>query len=337
MIDKLKIENFKGIKQIEIEEFKRINFFIGGNNCCKTTILEAISLINTGNIVNMLNNITKYSTVGSVVDSFFYGMDQSNEPKVEINESSDKNHSILKIAYIESYEKITKEEKTDEALSIVDSEVKILNYIFELDSKKNVLIAKNNRYRFTSSEEVKKPFFYIPSSRKSIDFFKTIQKLQTNKKIDEIIPILKNYDKDIERIYTNGTEIMVDLLRYDKSLPFDSMGDGFVSAAHIASYLLFYDNCVLLIDEIENGLYKNNIKKLIKYILKIVEKKNIQLFITTHSEEFLKSFYDEVEEKSDVSKVFRIEKSQKNNEEIKLVTYSQTEAKQVTSEGWEMR
>lgn len=42
---RIKIENFRGIGTLEINDFKQINLFVGENNCGKTTILEALFLI----------------------------------------------------------------------------------------------------------------------------------------------------------------------------------------------------------------------------------------------------------------------------------------------------
>ncbi|MFX0097826.1 MAG: AAA family ATPase [Candidatus Hodarchaeota archaeon] len=42
LITNVEIQNFKGIKQCNIEQIRRINFFIGKNDACKSTILESI-------------------------------------------------------------------------------------------------------------------------------------------------------------------------------------------------------------------------------------------------------------------------------------------------------
>ena len=39
--EQLKIENFRGIKSLEINDLARINLFVGKNNCGKTSVLEA--------------------------------------------------------------------------------------------------------------------------------------------------------------------------------------------------------------------------------------------------------------------------------------------------------
>jgi AAA15 family ATPase/GTPase len=46
MFTKLEINNFRGIRKLELNDFNRINVFVGKNNVGKTTVLEALFLLN---------------------------------------------------------------------------------------------------------------------------------------------------------------------------------------------------------------------------------------------------------------------------------------------------
>ena len=122
----------------------------------------------------------------------------------------------------------------------------------------------------------------------------------------------------------------------DKSLSIGTMGEGFISSLIIISNLLVAawkgKEIIILIDEIENGLYRTALKKLIRTILKLIKEYNIQLFITTHSEEFLKELY-KLELDNTVS-LYRMENEKSN---IKAIYYSEEEAKELLAEGWEIR
>ena len=63
MIKSIRIKNYRGIKDLEIGNFKKYNFFIGDNGSKKTTILESIgigvSLLNFEKIL-LLFNLTCY-------------------------------------------------------------------------------------------------------------------------------------------------------------------------------------------------------------------------------------------------------------------------------------
>ena len=64
MIKSIKIKNYRGIKDLEIDNFKKYNFFIGDNGSKKTTVLESIgislSVLNfTSPLTYMLNRQIK--------------------------------------------------------------------------------------------------------------------------------------------------------------------------------------------------------------------------------------------------------------------------------------
>ena len=63
MIKDLYIENFRGFDKLKIDDIKKINFLVGKNNCGKTSVLEAISLmisifdVNSGYYINGIRKI----------------------------------------------------------------------------------------------------------------------------------------------------------------------------------------------------------------------------------------------------------------------------------------
>ena len=122
----------------------------------------------------------------------------------------------------------------------------------------------------------------------------------------------------------------------DKNLSIGTMGEGFISSLIIISNLLVTawkdKDVIILIDEIENGFHRTTLKKLTGTILKFTKEYNIQLFITTHSEEFLNELY-KLELKNTVS-LYRMENEKSG---IKAIYYSEEEAKELLNEGWELR
>ena len=122
----------------------------------------------------------------------------------------------------------------------------------------------------------------------------------------------------------------------DKSLSIGTMGEGFISSLIIISNLLVAGGnnrgVIILIDEIENGLHRTALKKLVRTILKLIKEYDIQLFMTTHSEEFLKEFY-----KLDLKNIASLYRMENEKNGIKAMYYSEEEAKELLAEGWEIR
>jgi len=73
-------------------------------------------------------------------------------------------------------------------------------------------------------------------------------------------------------------------------LPLRSMGDGINRILTIILALVNSDNGFLLIDEFENGLHYTVQEQLWKVIFNLSQKLNVQIFITTHSEDCITGF-----------------------------------------------
>ncbi len=78
-------------------------------------------------------------------------------------------------------------------------------------------------------------------------------------------------------------------------VPIDSMGDGFKSLLSIiASIQRYQKDCVFLIEEPEVHMHPGYIQELTKYLIALSRKLKIQLFISTHSLDFINSIlYDD--------------------------------------------
>ena len=67
MVNSIKIERLRGIRECILEDFGRFNIFLGHNNCGKTTVLEAIYLF-LGND-NIIGNVNINNLRQLIVDS----------------------------------------------------------------------------------------------------------------------------------------------------------------------------------------------------------------------------------------------------------------------------
>jgi predicted ATP-dependent endonuclease of OLD family len=57
MLKKLKIENFRCFKSFELNHLGKVNLLVGENNSGKTSILEALNIFYSGNILKTLKQI----------------------------------------------------------------------------------------------------------------------------------------------------------------------------------------------------------------------------------------------------------------------------------------
>jgi len=115
---------------------------------------------------------------------------------------------------------------------------------------------------------------------------------EKEKYVIEALKIIEPTTERIAFIEENPRErtTVVKLANTDTVLPLRSMGDGINRVLTIILALVNADNGFLLIDEFENGLHYTVQEQLWKVIFNLAQKLNVQVFVTTHSEDCIAGF-----------------------------------------------
>lgn len=348
MIKSIRIKNYRGIKDLEIDNFKKYNFFIGDNGSKKTTILESlgigVSLLDFDRILKNARN-RKMKIKKENISSLFFNSDTTNvidfilettdNVKVETTVSIDKTLSMFQdfssndySNYLYTIEKKIKEDKL----------------------KTDIYIKENSQTTYRNSKMDKIPLSFqnflkkynvlveiSDSLKNSSGTVFQVDRIIKSRKKDELLKYLQVIDKDIKEIYINDEEIFVEKETLKEFIPISSIGDGMVLALDIITSLILIDDFrVILIDEIERGIYYKNYRKLSEIIIELCKNNpNIQLFITTHSKEFLEVF-NEVLLKSEKDN-FSLFSLRNKKEKLDFVHYTSEELKDTLETGWDPR
>lgn len=156
-----------------------------------------------------------------------------------------------------------------------------------------------------------------------------------------IIDALKIIEPTTERIAFIGENsrvrtAVIKLANIPNPLPLRSMGDGINRILTIILALVNSDNGFLLIDEFENGLHYTVQEKLWNVIFKLAQSLNIQVFVTTHSEDCISGFENILNDPKNTleGKLIRLDNVKG---EIKQVEFSADELKIATDQNIEIR
>ncbi|MEX6493769.1 AAA family ATPase [Fusobacterium animalis] len=348
MIKSIAIKNYRGIKDLEINNFKKYNFFIGDNGSKKTTILESLGIAYLLDFFQILEYSIdrKIKLKKENISSLFYNSDINNNiefilktddtPELETTISVDSNLSIF-----QDY-----------------SSNQVNKYLYTVDKKigedrlenNNIYLDKNNQIPYLENtikniprnfEKFLKKYTILTQISNNINNLngstEEIDKIIKNRKKEKLLKCLQIIDKDIIDIYINDEEIFVEKETLRTYIPISSIGDGMVLALDIISHLIFFDNFeIILIDEIEKGIYYKNYRKLSEIIIDLCKNnQNIQLFITTHSKEFLEAFNEALlESEKDNFSLFSL---RNKKEKLDVVHYTSEELKDTLETGWDPR
>lgn len=274
-INELHIKNFLTFEELEISDLKRVNLIAGSNNSGKTALLEAIRILESQGDDTVINNILQNR------GSYISGHNDIYENLFNRNAIKASKGGMF------SQAKIIKIEIN--SLEIIRSS----NYLPSIEYS-----LKYNTDQFKKIQSVASPnhpndkAIYIPYQFS----FEKLEELWSNivltPKEDDVLKIIQDsIDSSIIRFDISRQKVKVRLSNTEQPVPLDTMGDGVQRILLIALGLANAQSKVLLIDEIEMGLHHTVLEKLWKIIFKYSKLWNIQVFVTTHSQDAIRTFY----------------------------------------------
>lgn len=299
MLHSLQLNHFRGIESVSLDELAQVNLIVGGNNTGKTSILEALTLLygddqqlaalpetfrksanNSDQWINFWptlirkENYDGFSIIGNPNDrlkgvSVFAIKDDPN------------NHSAFYRRHLgdELFGTIEDPEKqrSTPLISIRDSS----NGTTSTKDCPNDL----EKLAILSTTQA--------DPKQTAALFNEIQFNQNNKaKLEELLrEAIEPRLKFLTYGQRQGTSEHLIYVGLDSGpmIPFTQMGQAFARALHIYCEIFSQQPDILLIDEIENGLYYRGLEDFWKGLFAVLKNQNVQLFATTHSRECMEA------------------------------------------------
>ena len=331
MLEKLEINNFRGIKNLNFDSFKNINIFTGKANVGKTSVLEAIYMILRINAESMVTISDLRDIVGydDIFESLFYDYNLKNSIKLNalINnykidiriKPNTNNRSITvplsnqisknDINFVNSLQFDIKNGKTSKSNVIVE---KINNTV-------NFQVLSANKININIEDNVE----FIAEYYSKNNLYKNLKNiLEKKKEKEELHEYCRQFNDNIKDIRFIDNKIVIETDNLEHTLNLKTMGKGFQTYLTIIASMVA-GNKYILIDEIENGIHYEIMKILIKNIVDLSQEHNLQFFITTHSKEFLQTLNEFTEDNGyfDIISLFNLFLNKEKD--IKAVKFTQ--------------
>ena len=119
-----------------------------------------------------------------------------------------------------------------------------------------------------------------------------------------------------------------------EKIPLPLLSSGIEKILSILLVVQLYSHGIVLIDEMENGLYFDLMGRISSVILKAAIESNVQIFVTTHSLEYLRSLEPIIREYPDE---FRLIRTTKNNGSNVIDCFDSQHFIAALEEGFEIR
>ncbi len=330
MLDSLHIKNFRCFEDLTIPSLGRVNLIVGKNNSGKSTLLEAIyTYSKKGNIDTILNILSDrdeasyFDGSSEKRDAFQDIQNLFTERKFPI--INDENKNIIYIGNIEktlklevAYVRYIEESKTiRESLPArsVPPERKFINQeqeeqanspVFEalavIPKEPNELTVYDAN-NFNLSTTLKRNIKDLPSSFVATQLFQVndlaelwddILLNSMDTEANSFLSIIDNRFINLFFIrkpgFRHGRIAVVKYAGEKKAIPLKSFGEGISRLLQIFLHAFQARGGYLMIDEFENGLHYSIQEEVWEKLFKLAKELDIQVFVTTHSEDAVKAF-----------------------------------------------
>lgn len=346
MLNEIQIQNFRGIKDLKISNFSKVNIFVGKANVGKTSILEALYVYLVEHSIPKILDFRQLTIDEDCFQGFFYDYDASKE--ILLKGSINRKQILLRIHCKNSLEYVNVSfPSLPQNFDIPKHSKGINNLVFEYFDKThnndntikpiktmaiNKLFPNPNQIQFQASlinqSEISKPLnlnavefigqnsFYENILRENLE--EVISKKQ---KKGKLINELQKISEDIQDIlFLRNNKLAIQKNNLDNSINLKLMGQGFQKYFAVLTSIL-NENKYILIDEIENSLHFEALEILIRFLLLGTED-DVQFFITTHNQELLEKLSEILNKEREKVSVFNVYENENN---INVIRYSQKE------------
>lgn len=337
----IEIKNFRGIDHLKVDDFSRVNVFLGQNNSGKSSVLEALLLL-----MGMSNPDLPLSLNKSRTRSFriaylqetryqFYNLDLNNIPEFSSEQFDGlKRHLQMRLLHVDD------EAKGDGLLngqSFVSDPVRVPNTIemlFDITNSQGTKHFRSslsvNHADATSRQEPAKEYVeknyavLFSSDLLSSNLTNDLSELFKRKQKNQILSYLQLFDSRINAIDILNNDVYIGYSDVREMLPVSMSGDGLRRYLNIVAGSANPMNTAILIDEIDNGLHYSAYKKLWEAIFALATTTNKQVFVTTHSKEtlyYLNEMLEEIPDYQNELRLYTIERTLKKGLQAYKLSY----------------
>lgn len=317
----IEIKNFRGIDHLEINDFSRVNVFLGQNSSGKSSVLECLLLMmgmSNPDLPQTVNSIRSRS-FSSFADLcyLFHNYDLKVKPEIDAELfDATKRHLSLDLTYVfdensqvglQNGQIPTSETKTFlntlKMLFDVEAGQQKNSYECSLTVNQQGLISKK---KLAEGYLEKNSVAFLSSDLAAGNPANDLVELAKRKLKDTVTERLKHFDSRITMLEILNNVAYIGLEGIDQLLTVNMQGDGLRRYLNVVAASANPMNNILLIDEIENGLHYSAYKKLWEAIFNLATTTNKQVFVTTHSKETLLCLSEMLEENTDYQKGLRL-------------------------------
>ncbi len=306
MLVSFDVKNFRCLRHLELRKLAPVNILVGDNDTGKTAVLEAIFLHLLQGNIGGVPKVKAFRRTPTALDEtawrdLFPDFDETKEIELSsvdhlqelrisrftVGEVSEARTSTSTSGIQDSGER--QQPRTYRPLLVkfaTSSQQGPFQNELRIDFEKGEFVSKKHE------PDIGGHYFSTAGIPDLRDTAQSLSKLIVNKTEGEVVAVARTVEERIRNLNVASPnripEVFVDF--GEETLhPLNLLGSGVVRAVGIAATIHGLRGGVLLVDEIDNGIYFKRLGDLWKGLSALASKYDVQVFATTHSAECIKA------------------------------------------------
>ncbi len=342
MVTSIEIKNFRGFAELTVSDLSPINVIVGDNASGKTAFLETIYLTVSGQAQQPYTlkqwrgqEVRFQSSVDSVAEALYADLfydPKSGEPisiklkgrgfenrQLKISKSSGVVVPLQKQQQNRKERRRSTKQKSSSLTPVAAMTATIPMELTWTDEYNNAHTTRASLspagLQFEGTNEpLPNCYLYAAMSQvvpsEAAGFFSALEKSRNIEKFKKIFLSVFDHIVDIKLGDSGGTSVLLADVPWAKQLlPLPLLSGGTNRAATVLLAITHRQNGLVMIDEVENGIFHARQRDFSRALLELARTYEAQLFLTTHSYEWIRNFIEAADEKTEDISFWRLERS----------------------------
>lgn len=317
MIKDIDIRNFKCFEHLQIRDCRRVNVIVGDNGAGKTALLEGMffALASTSELVIRFRQFRGLDgqfrgPVRKIEEAiwrdYFHNIDMTKTISVTLQGDGPEARSV----FIErgAGGTLVPLDQNQPSSATTGIQFKWRDHLGQV--REVIPEISSDGFKFPETGEDLADFFFLSSNQtfSSSDNADRFSDLREDRRRD-FVNFFKDQYPMIEDLFVRSVvgapAIYIKIKGLDDNLPITAVSGGINRMVTLLLMIASRRRSVVLIDEIENGIFHTHHESFCKRLLDFAKSYESQLFITTHSEEFLEALSLAIDIKTDDVSLWR--------------------------------
>lgn len=303
MIKSVKVRNFRCFESLELSNLTKFNVIVGDNSSGKTALLESLFLL--GGLSSemflrlktfrLMPNITisnSRKTVDEIFGDYFYEFDTSRTIHLETK------GTLAETRQVDIYFDEKEAMQVDLGESIEETQfIAPLTFKGKYDGSKTFQVQakfEDSKLALPRFPAPVKAAFFASSTKfnpgETADRFSSLDASNQLKDVTDIFYEIYPWVKDLSIVTKDGIGMVWGRMEgRTYKQPLSLVSEGVNKLLQILLAIRATPYSYILLDEIENGFYYSRLPDIVRALYELANKSNVQLFVTTHSQEFLRA------------------------------------------------